>query len=362
MENSFEDGHSTVRLSADDREYPVSAAALPDLPRVPRNARRQLLSLVVPFYNEEAVIDTFFKTVIPQLETIPDLDFEIVCVNDGSRDRTLAMLMDWAERDGRVCVIDLARNFGKEAALSAAIDEANGDAIIPFDADLQDPPHVIPLMVAKWREGYDVVLARRADRQTDSFLKRQTALMFYQIHNMMADVEIPDNVGDFRLFSRQVAEAIKNLPETRRFMKGLFAWVGFRSTSIEYVREARAAGTTKFTGWKLWNFALEGFTSFSTLPLRVWTYIGSFVAGAAFIYAFFLIIRTLVSGIAVPGYASLLTAVLMLGGIQLIGIGILGEYIGRIYMESKKRPVYIVRTRHNPLRDKQEGIPPQRVL
>jgi len=320
---------------------------LPLYAHMPSTERRTtLLSLVVPFYNEEETIGTFFTTVITELESIASINFEIVCVNDGSRDNTLPLLIEKANQDGRIIVLDLTRNFGKEAAMSAAIAEASGDIIIPFDADLQDPPKFICKLIDKWREGYDVVLAKRSSRESDSYLKKSSAAWFYRLHNLVSDIEIPENVGDFRLFTREVAEAINSLPESRRFMKGLFAWVGFRTATIEYEREPRFAGTTKFTGWKLWNFAMEGFTSFGTSPLRIWTYVGTAVAILAIHYATFLILRTLISGIAVPGYASILTAVLMLGGIQLIGIGVLGEYIGRTYVESKRRPVYMVRRRY----------------
>jgi len=313
-----------------------AASALPAQP---------LLSLVVPFYNEQAVLARFFARVLPELERIPGIRFEILCVNDGSRDGTLDGLVAASEVDARVRVVDLTRNFGKEAALTAAIFEARGDLIVPFDADLQDPPEVVARLVDKWREGYDVVLARRASRDTDSPFKRWTALVFYRIHNDIADVPIPENVGDFRLFTRSVAESLKALPESCRFMKGLFAWVGFRTAVVEYRRAARAAGASHFSGWKLWNFALEGITSFSTLPLRVWTYLGVSVALFALVRALWLVVRTLLYGVDVPGYASLATAILLLGGIQLIGIGVLGEYIGRIYLESKGRPIYLVRRR-----------------
>jgi polyisoprenyl-phosphate glycosyltransferase len=309
-------------------------------------ADTRLLSLVVPFFNEEEMIDTFFAATLPALELLSGLRFEIVCVNDGSRDNTLQKLLAMSAADSRIRVIDLTRNFGKEAALSAGLDEALGDIIVPFDADLQDPPQVIALLLDKWREGYDVVVARRTNRDSDSFLKRKTAAMFYRMHNAVCDTHIPENVGDFRLITREVADALKKLPETRRFMKGLFAWVGYRTAFVDYAREPRAAGESKFSGWKLWNFALEGFTSFSTLPLRVWSYVGSVVALGAFLYAAFLIARTLIMGVAVPGYASILTVVLLLGGVQLIGIGVLGEYVGRIYAESKKRPVYLIRHRY----------------
>jgi glycosyltransferase involved in cell wall biosynthesis len=305
-----------------------------------------LLSLVVPFYNEEEMIGHFFSGVIPALERIPNIRFEILCVNDGSRDRTLEFLVAASQADDRVRVVDLTRNFGKEAALTAAIFEARGDLIVPFDADLQDPPDVIGKLVEKWRDGYEVVLAKRTNRESDSLLKKWTALFFYRIHNDVADVPIPENVGDFRLFTRDVRDALKALPESCRFMKGLFAWVGYRTATVEYTREARAAGKSKFSGWKLWNFALEGITSFSTLPLRVWTYLGLSVAFFALTRAVWLIVRTMIYGVDVPGYASLATAILLLGGIQLIGIGVLGEYVGRIYLESKQRPVYLVRQRY----------------
>jgi glycosyltransferase involved in cell wall biosynthesis len=305
-----------------------------------------LLSLVVPCFNEQEVLPGFFARVIDELERIDAIDFEIVCVNDGSRDATLAILLGACRADARIRVIDLSRNFGKEAALSAAISEARGDVIVPIDADLQDPPEVIAEMVEKWREGYDVVLAKRTDRSADTRLKRWTASAFYQLHNKLSDVSIPENAGDFRLISREVADALAKLPERHRFMKGLFAWVGFRTAEIQYRREPRAAGKSKFSFWKLWNFALEGVTSFSTLPMRVWTYIGAVVAVCAIIRAIMLVIRTLIWGVDVPGYASLATAVLLLGGIQLIGLGILGEYVGRIYFEVKQRPIYIVRGRY----------------
>jgi len=302
-----------------------------------------LISLVVPFYNEEEVIDRFFIEVRAVLTSIPNSDFEIVCVNDGSRDQTLNKLLGYSSADARIKVIDLSRNFGKEAALTAGLDHAAGDAVIPFDADLQDPPEAIIQLVEKWREGFDVVIATRVERASDTYAKRSTAALFYRIHNAISDIRIPENAGDFRLMSRSTVDALKQLPENRRFMKGLFAWVGGRTAEIEYARLPRIAGTSKFSGWKLWNFALEGITSFSTLPLRVWTYIGGATALFAFFYGSYLVVRTIVRGVDVPGYASIITAVLFLGGMQLIGIGVIGEYVGRIYVEAKRRPIYIVR-------------------
>lgn len=300
------------------------------------------VSLACPFYNEGGSVPLFFARVVPVLESL-GLPFEIVCVNDGSSDTTLEELLRAQTADSRIVVVDLSRNFGKEAALTAAIDHARGDAVIPIDADLQDPPELIPELVSKWREGYEVVVARRVNRDSDGLFKRLTAGWFYRLHNSIAEIDVPANVGDFRLMDRRVVENLKTLPERRRYMKGLFAWVGFRTAMVEYARDYRAAGTTKFSGWRLWNLALEGITSFSTVPLRLWTYIGCAVALLSFLYGSFIVLRTLILGIDVPGYASLLSVVLFLGGIQLIGIGVLGEYIGRIYSETKQRPVYVVR-------------------
>jgi glycosyltransferase involved in cell wall biosynthesis len=239
-------------------------------------------------------------------------------------------------------IINLSRNFGKEAALSAGLDYSTGEIIIPIDADLQDPPELIPEMIEEWRKGYDVVLARRIDRSTDGFLKKITANLFYKVHNKISDTKIPQNCGDFRLMTRRVAEAVKRLPENQRFMKGVFAWVGFKVSTVDYSRQLRSAGSSKFGAWRLWNFALDGITSFSTVPLRIWFYIGSIVATFSFLYGGFIVVRTLVYGVDVPGYASILTSILFLGGVQLISIGVLGEYLGRVYLEVKSRPNYIV--------------------
>ncbi|MCO4860562.1 glycosyltransferase family 2 protein [Cupriavidus sp. WGlv3] len=306
----------------------------------------RLLSLVVPCYNEAESISKFFASVIPVLESLDALRFEIVLVNDGSTDDTLDQLIAHSHRDPRVRVLDLTRNFGKEAALTAGLDEALGDAVIPIDADLQDPPALIPELVRRWREGAEVVLAQRSSRACDSWLKRVTAGAYYRVHNRLSDQKLPVNVGDFRLMDRVVVNALKQLPERRRFMKGLFAWVGYRTVIVPYEREPRSAGHSKFSGWRLWNFALEGITSFSTMPLRGWTYIGVAIALGAFGYGAFIVARTLVLGIDVPGYASLLSALLFLGGIQLIGLGVVGEYVGRIYDEAKGRPIYLVRRRY----------------
>lgn len=304
---------------------------------------KRLVSLVVPMYNESEVIGFLFDRLDAALASIVGYEFEIVCVNDGSRDDTLDQLTALAAKRNDLTVVDLSRNFGKEAALSAGIATASGDAVIPIDADLQDPPEVIADMLVKWEAGFEVVLARRGDRSSDTFAKRFTARSFYRVHNAVADVKIPDDVGDFRLMDRVVVDALNALPESRRFMKGLFAWVGFRSTTIEYRRDPRSAGTTKFNAWKLWNFALEGIASFSISPLKIWTYIGVVVALFAMGWGGWIALRTLLWGVDVPGYASLLVAILFLGGLQLIGIGMIGEYLGRAFIESKRRPAYLIR-------------------
>lgn len=324
--------------------------------------RPPLLSVVVPCYNEGTVLPAFFARVVPVLERIPSVDFEIVCVNDGSSDDTLDRLLDFARRDARVRVVDLTRNFGKEAALTAGIDEAAGDAVIPIDADLQDPPELIPAMVAHWRGGAEVVLAQRSSRATDTWLKRVTALAYYRVHNWLADVKLPENVGDFRLMDRVVVNALRQLPERHRFMKGLFAWVGYATVVLPYERESRSGGRSKFSGWRLWNLALEGITSFSTLPLRCWTYLGTAIAMAAFLYGMYIVLRTAVLGIDVPGYASLLSVSLFIGGVQLVGLGVVGEYIGRIYDESKGRPIYLVRRRYQERRPRQRAAAGGRVI
>ncbi len=303
----------------------------------------QTVSLVIPMHNEESGLDALFER-LSQLRPTLDCTLEIVCVDDGSSDNTLAALSARGADDGSLVVVELTRNFGKEAALTAGIDIAKGDAVIPMDADLQDPPELVADMVRKWRDGYDVVLARRVDRSADSFLKRATAWAFYRTHNVLSDTEIPADVGDFRLLDRSVVSALKALPERRRFMKGLFAWLGYRTAVIDYTRAARHSDATSWGYWRLWNLALESFTSFSTAPLRLWTYVGAGVAMLAFLYATFIVLRTLSQGVDLPGYASLLTVVLFLGGLQLLSLGILGEYVGRIYTEAKGRPIYLIRS------------------
>ncbi|MFV4851413.1 glycosyltransferase family 2 protein [Citrobacter freundii] len=300
------------------------------------------ISLVVPVFNEEDAIPIFYKNV-REFEELKKHDVEIVFINDGSKDATESIINALAISDKLVVPVSFTRNFGKEPAICAGLDYATGEAVIPIDVDLQDPIDVIPVMIEKWQSGADIVLAKRSDRSTDGKLKRKTTEWFYKLHNKISDPKIEENVGDFRLLSRHVVENIKLMPERNLFMKGILSWVGGRTDVVEYTRAGRIAGNSKFNGWKLWNLALEGITSFSTFPLRIWTYIGFFVAALSFLYGAWMIADKIFLGNPVAGYPSIIVSILFLGGVQLIGIGVLGEYIGRIYIESKQRPRYIVK-------------------
>jgi polyisoprenyl-phosphate glycosyltransferase len=303
------------------------------------------LSIVVPIYNELGNIATFLERVEAVLKRLGS-DYEILFVDDGSTDASVPALIEHRQRNPAIKVLSLSRNFGKDMALTAGLERAVGRAVIAMDVDLQDPPEVIPELVTKWRAGYDMVYATRSSRNGDSILKRVAAAWFYRVHNELADIHIPLDTGDFRLMDRRVIQALRCLPERNRFMKVLFSWVGFRQVGVPYRREARLHGKTKWRFWQLWNFALDGITSSSTLPLRIWSYVGMCVSLAAFAYALLLVFRTLVLGVDVPGYASLMVAVLFLGGINLLTLGIFGEYLGRIYIETKHRPLYFVRESH----------------
>jgi glycosyltransferase involved in cell wall biosynthesis len=311
---------------------------------VKRGMVAPMLSVVVPVKNEEDAILPFIARVGPILDAITDHGgWEILFIDDGSTDATLAAIVACNLSDARVRGLSLSRNFGKEAALSAGLDHARGAAVIPMDVDMQDPPEVLPEMVAKWRDGHEMVFGVRRSRAEDSFTKRVTAGLFYRAHNMVSADKIPENAGDFRLMDRKVVDVIRAMPERNRFMKGLFAWAGFRQASVEYDRAERETGTTKYNYWKLWTLALDGITSASTVPLRIWSYVGALVALFAIGFASWLAIDTMIFGNPVPGYASLMTSVLFLGGIQLISLGVLGEYVGRILTETKQRPLYVVR-------------------
>jgi len=299
------------------------------------------VSIVVPMFNEEGNLDYLFGRLEPILEQL-QCRYEIICVNDGSTDNTLDKLLQYRKKDSRIKLVNFSRNFGKDTALTAGLHYSRGTAVIPIDSDLQDPPELIKDLLAKWHEGYDVVYAVRRKRYGEPLMKRLMAKLFYKFINLFSETPIPKNTGDFRLMDRRVVEVLNQLPERTRFMKGLFAWVGFKQTGITYDRQPRYLGKTKWNFWKLWNFALDGITLFSTSALKMWSYLGMIISLVSFIYAMFLIIRTLILGRDVPGYASIMVVVLFLGGLQLISLGILGEYLGRVYAEVKKRPLYIV--------------------
>lgn len=314
------------------------------------------LAIIVPVFNESGSISPFcsaLSATFKQLATKTKIifDIEVIFVNDGSTDNTKEKILQ--ERyyfDIRV--INFSRNFGKESAMTAGIRETSADVVVIIDVDMQDPPSLIVEMVSEWLRGAKLVLARRADRSEDFFLKRITSSLFYRLHNQISEIKIPNNVGDFRLMDRQVVDAVNSLDESRRFMKGLFAWVGFDPVYLNYKREPRNFGSSKFSGWKLWRFAVEGITSFSDLPLVIWTYLGAIISMASFLYVGFIVLRTLIFGIEVPGYASLLVGILFMGGIQIIGIGVLGEYLGRVYSEVKRRPQYIIESQNHVSRAK----------
>jgi polyisoprenyl-phosphate glycosyltransferase len=319
-------------------------------PAIMAVADRPLLSLIVPVKDEEAAIAPFVTRVTGVLDALRDTDgspvmWEVLFVDDGSSDATLPAIYAANARDPRIMGVSLSRNFGKEAALSAGLDNVRGSTVIPIDVDMQDPPEVIGAMLDQWRQGYEVVYGVRRNRSTDSLPKRLTADLYYRAHNYLSEDKIPEHAGDFRLLDQRVVEVIRAMPERNRFMKGLFAWGGFRQTAVEYDRAERTVGGTKFNYIKLWKLAIDGLTSASTAPLRIWSYIGFGIAALALVYALYLIARTILYGVDVAGYASMMVAVLFLGGVQLLSLGILGEYVGRILIEAKGRPIYVIRER-----------------
>ncbi len=300
------------------------------------------LSLLIPIFNEADVVPLLLKELYQVLNRV-SLTWEIVFIDDGSTDQTLNLLQSYSNTDERIVIVELSRNFGKEAALTAGFDICRGRAAIPMDADLQDPPDLIPDLVDKWQRGYDVVNAVRRSRRDDSLVKRFSAYIFYRMISRLSPVNLPVDTGDFRLLSRAVIEALKRMPERRRYMKGMFAWVGFKSIEVSYDRKARVAGKTNWNYFKLLNFAVEGITSFSSAPLRLAMYLGLVVALLSIIYAGIVVFKTIVWGESVAGYPSLMVALLFIGAMQLICIGIIGEYIGRVYDESKRRPIYLIK-------------------
>ncbi len=305
------------------------------------------VSLIAPVFNEQDAIAPFLERIENVFDGLgSDYTFEVVFVNDGSRDATEFVIRSRMQTASYISLVNLSRNFGKEAALSAGLDYATGDACIPIDVDLQDPPELIPEMLDHWRSGAKIVNARRSSRDTDHWVKRRTAEGFYRVFNMLAEQRIPTNVGDYRLLDRQVVDVLRDMGERVRFNKALFNWVGFETAEVTFERPERQTGASAWTYWRLWNFALDGIFSSSTAPLRVWTYAGAILAILSLLYATMIFVRTLVVGIEVPGYASTLILILLFGGLNLFAIGILGEYIARIYSEVRERPLYVLRSVH----------------
>jgi polyisoprenyl-phosphate glycosyltransferase len=299
------------------------------------------LSVVVPAYNEEEVLEEFHRRLTAVLDEL-GVPCEVVYINDGSSDGTLLAMQHFHATDSRVSVVDLSRNFGKEIAMSAGLDHARGDAVVVVDADLQDPPELIPELVRHWRDGNDVVFAERVVREGETWFKKLTAHVFYRLIQKISRVRIPKDTGDFRLLSRRAVDSLRRLPEQHRFMKGLFTWIGYQQIGVPYRRDPRLAGETKWNYWKLWNFALEGITSFSIAPLKIATYVGLAIAVLAFLFAAWIIAKTLLFGDVVRGYPTIMVTILFLGGTQLVAIGILGEYVGRMFDETKGRPLYFI--------------------
>ncbi len=302
----------------------------------------ELLSIIIPFHNEQEVISECHQRISKAVKVI-DMQVEMLYVNDGSKDETLNILIALMQQDERIKIIDLSRNFGKEIAMTAGLDAAQGDAVVVIDADLQDPPELIEKMIKVWREGFDVVYAKRVERKGESFFKKFTAHLFYKLINKISDHEIPENVGDFRLMSRQAVNALNQVRERKRFMKGLFTWIGFPQTAIEYSRDPRLAGETNWNYKKLIKFAIEGISSFTQEPLRLAAYAGFITALGAFALGLYFIIKTLLFGEVIQGFPTLITVILFFSGVQLLSIGILGEYIGHMFIESKQRPLYFIK-------------------
>ncbi|MFZ2237074.1 MAG: glycosyltransferase family 2 protein [Dokdonella sp.] len=302
------------------------------------------LTVVVPAYNESEGLRTFHERLSAVFDGMGDLDCSVLYVDDGSRDDTWDIMCDLRASDPRVATLKLSRNFGKELALTAGLDHATSDAVVVIDADLQDPPELIPKFIAEWRDGYDMIYGTRASRAGETAFKKWTAATFYKVIGSLSQTPIPHDTGDFRLLSRRALDALKGVRERQRFMKGLFTWVGFRQKSVIYARDPRFAGETKWNYWKLWNFAIDGITSFSSSPLKLATYIGLLTSVLSFVFAIWVTVKALLWGDAVQGYPSLMVAVLFLGGMQLMALGVIGEYLGRLYVEAKQRPLYLIDT------------------
>ncbi len=307
---------------------------------------KKLITILIPAYNEEAVLPMLFERLDSLAADQKKYDFEFLFVNDGSRDRTIEMIQEQAKKDERISYVSFTRNFGKEIAMLAGFDHARGDALVNIDADLQDPPELIPEMLKYWEEGYDDVYARRRTREGETWLKKQTSAWYYRILQGTTRIPLQIDTGDFRLLSRRFVDSLIKLRESERYTKGMYSWVGFKKKEILYDRDPRAAGVTKYNYTKMINLAIDGITSFTTAPLRISTYVGSLISFGAFVYIIYLLVRPLFGVPTVPGYASTLAVILFLGGIQLLSLGIIGEYVGRIFNETKRRPLYLVEEYH----------------
>lgn len=307
------------------------------------HTNKKIISILVPCYNEKVVLNQFYQRLSQVITNIPQYDFQFMFINDGSKDRTLDIMRELHEKDGRVSYVNLSRNFGKEIAMIAGIDYLTGDAAIIMDADLQDPPELIPEMISWWEKGYQDVSAKRRSRAGESFFKKWSSHAFYTILQKMSSIPMQRNVGDFRLLDKQCLNALRLMRESQRYTKGLFSWIGFEKKEVLFDRDARAAGKTKWNYWKLFNLAIEGITSFTIAPLRASAFVGCILAFIALLYMLFIVLRTLICGEDVPGYPSLVSIILFIGGIQLFFLGIIGEYLGRVFNESKFRPLYLVK-------------------
>lgn len=316
---------------------------------------RALISIVIPVYNEERGLAALVSRLRQVMDKGQD-SYEMIFVDDGSSDGSLALLRNLRRTCPNLTIVSLSRNFGKEVAMTAGLAHSRGDAVVVIDADLQDPPEMIPVLIAEWRNGYEMVYAQRTKREGETWVKLATARLFYKVMRGISSVPVPENVGDFRLMSRRVVNTLLELPERHRFMKGLYAWVGYRQKAVPYTRKPRAAGTTKWNYWKLWNLAIEGFTSFTIAPLKLATYLGLTIALCAFVFGIVIVGRTLLYGEVVRGYPTLMTTVLMLGGVQLIVLGVIGEYLGRVFNEAKQRPLYLVDTVEWAQHDEASGL------
>lgn len=317
--------------------------------------RKKLVTILVPAYNEQEVLEMLYDRLKKLMDENTAYDFEVLLVNDGSKDKTFEMMQELRKKDKRICYLNLSRNFGKETAMIAGLDYCKGDAVVIIDADLQDPPELIPEMLKYWEEGYDDVYAKRKTREGETWLKKFTSKMYYKVLQAFTRIEIQKDTGDFRLLDRRCVEALKSMRESQRYTKGLFSWIGYNKKEILYDRDPRAAGQTKWNYGKLINLSIDGITSFTTSPLRWAAIIGMLVSIAGFIYMLFIIIKTIITGVDVPGYASTMVVILFLGGIQLIFLGVIGEYLGRAFNEGKHRPLYFIE-RYNEEKETNEHL------